>query len=75
MGYNITHSRKRTYELKSKTKDVAIKEECDLKDDFYNEIIKELQTKIKTCKIIEENHKKIEKEFSNMEKVLEHAIM
>ena len=60
---DITYSRKRTYELKSKTKDVAIKEECDLKVDFYNEIINDLQSKIKTCKIIEDNHKRMEKEI------------
>ena len=61
---DITYSRKRTYELKSKTKDFAVKEECDLRVDFYNEIIKDLQTKIKTCNIIKDNHKKMEKEIT-----------
>lgn len=60
----LIYERKRTYELKSKTKDISIKEECDAQVDFYNEIIKDLQAKVKTCIIIEDNHKKIEKELS-----------
>lgn len=61
---DIQYERKRTYELKSKTKDESIKEECNSKVDFYNAIIKDLQIKVKTCKIIEDNHKMAEKELS-----------
>lgn len=68
---DITYSRKRTYELKSKNKDSSIKEECDLKVDFYNELINDLQTKIKTCKIIEDNHKKISKEIKLLDLINE----
>lgn len=64
----LIYERKRTYELKSKSKDESIKEECNSKVDFYNEMIKELQTKVKTCKIIEDNHKVIEKELKTNEK-------
>ena len=60
---DIQYERKRTYELKSKTKDINVKEECDSKVDFYNEIIKDLQTKVKTCKIVKDSHKMIEKEL------------
>ncbi|MBR4262309.1 MAG: relaxase/mobilization nuclease domain-containing protein [Bacilli bacterium] len=60
---DLIYTRKRTYEYKSKTKDKVEKEECDLRVDFYNEIIKELQTKVKTCKMIEHNHKIVEKEL------------
>ena len=60
---DLIYMRKRTYEIKSKTKDKVEKEECDLRVDFYNEIIIDLQTKVKTCKLIEDNHKIVEKEF------------
>lgn len=60
---DLIHTRKRTYEYKSKTKEQIEKEECDLRIVFYNEIIKDFQTKIKTCKLIEYNHKIVEKEF------------
>ena len=61
---DITYTRKRTYEQKSKSKDSIIKEECNLKVEFYNEIISELQTKVKTCKIIKNNYDKIDIELS-----------
>lgn len=60
---DLIYTRKRTYEYKSKTKEQIEKEECDLRIVFYNEIIKDLQTKVKTCKLIEDNHKIVEKEF------------
>ena len=60
---DLIYTRKRTYEYKSKTKDKVEKEECDLRIVFYNEIIMDLQTKVKTCKLIEDNHKIVEKEF------------
>ena len=60
---DLIYMRKRTYEIKSKTKDKVEKEECDLRIVFYNKIIKDLQTKVKTCKLIEDNHKIVEKEF------------
>ena len=56
---DLIYARKRTYEEKSKSKDNRIKDECDMKIDFYNESIKDFQTKIKTCNTIEENNKKI----------------
>ena len=56
---DLIYARKRTYEKKSKSKDNHIKYECDMKIDFYNESIKDFQTKIKTCNTIEENNKKI----------------
>lgn len=55
----LIYARKRTYEKKSKSKDNHIKDECDMKIDFYNESIKDFKTKIKTCNTIEENNKKI----------------
>ena len=55
---DLTYARKRTYETKSKTQDKVEKEECDMKVDFYNDIIKDLQTKIKNCRLIE-NRKRI----------------
>lgn len=59
----MIYARKKTYELKSKTEDQVEKKECDLRVDFYNEIIKDLQTKVKTCKLIEDNQKIVEKEL------------
>lgn len=56
---DLIYARKRTYEEKSKSKNNHIKDECDMKIDFYNESIKDFQTKIKTCNTIEENNKKI----------------
>ena len=56
---DLVYARKRTYEEKSKSKNNHIKDECDMKIDFYNESIKDFQTKIKTCNTIEENNKKI----------------
>lgn len=56
---DLIYARKRTYEKKSKSKDNHIKDECDMKIDFYNESIEDFQTKIKTCNTIEENNKKI----------------
>lgn len=56
---DLIYARKRTYEEKSKSKDNHIKDECDMKIDFYNESIKDFQTKIKTCNTIEQNNKKI----------------
>ena len=56
---DLIYARKITYEKKSKSKDNHIKYECDMKIDFYNESIKDFQTKIKTCNTIEENNKKI----------------
>ena len=60
---DLIYTRKRTYEIKSKIKNKVEKEECDLRVDFYNEIIKDLQTKVKTCKLIEDNHKIVKKEL------------
>ena len=40
---DISYTRKRTYEQKSKSNDSIIKEECNLKVEFYNEIISDLQ--------------------------------
>lgn len=56
---DLIYVRKRTYEEKSKSNDSQAKSECDMKIDFYNESIKEFQTKVKTCNAIEENNKKI----------------
>ena len=56
---DLIYARKRTYEEKSKSKDNRIKDECDMKIDFYNESINDFQSKIKTCNTIEENNKKI----------------
>ena len=56
---DLIYARKRTYKEKSKSKNNHIKDECDMKIDFYNESIKDFQTKIKTCNTIEENNKKI----------------
>lgn len=61
---DLIYARKRTYEEKSKSKDSQVKSECDMKIDFYNESIKEFQTKVKTCNTIEENNKRIIKEFN-----------
>ncbi len=61
---DLIYARKRIYEQKSKSKDNRIKEECDMKIVFYNESIKDFQTKVKTCNTIEENKKRIIKEFN-----------
>ena len=61
---DISYTRKRTYEQKSKSNDSIIKEECNLKVEFYNEIISDLQAKVKTCKIIINNYDKIDIELN-----------
>ena len=61
---NLIYTRKITYEIKSKTKDIVEKEECNFRVDFYNEIIKDLQTKNKTCKLIKDDYEIVEKELS-----------
>ena len=63
---DLIYARKRTYEEKSKSKENVIKEECDMKINFYNESIKEFQTKVKTCNTIEKNNERIIKEFYNI---------
>lgn len=63
---DLIYVRKRTYEEKSKSKDNLIKEECDMKINFYNELIKDFQTKVKTCNTIEKNNERIIKEFYNI---------
>lgn len=65
---DLIYVRKRIYEEKSKSKDSQVKSECDMKIDFYNESIKDFQTKVKTCNTIEENNKRIIKEFTEIEK-------
>ena len=60
---DMLYMRKRTYELKSKTKDQVEREEWDLRVDFYNGVIKELQTKVKACKLIEDDQIIVEKEL------------
>lgn len=66
---DLIYARKRTYEEKSKSKDSQIKSECDMMIDFYNESIKDFQTKVKTCNTIEENNKKIIKELDYIGKI------
>ena len=61
---DISYTRKRTYEQKSKSNDSIIKEECNLKAGFYNEIISDIQAKVKTCKIIINNYDKIDIELN-----------
>lgn len=61
---DLIYARKRTYEQKYKSKDNRIKEECDMKIAFYNESIIDFQTKVKTCNTIEENNKRMIKEFN-----------
>lgn len=63
---DLIYARKRTYEEKSKSKDNKVKSECDMKINFYNESIKEFQTKVKTCNTIEKNDERIIKEFNNI---------
>lgn len=63
---DLIYVRKRTYEEKSKSKDNLIKEECDMKINFYNESIKDFQTKVKTCNTVEKNNERIIKEFNNI---------
>lgn len=66
---DLIYARKRTYEEKSKSKDSQIKSECDMMIDFYNESIKDFQTKVKTCNTIEENNKRIIKELDYIGKI------
>ena len=47
--------RKNNYELKSKTNDKSFKNESTFLNNYYNEVIRDLQSKIKTC----ENKKNI----------------
>ena len=61
---DISYTRKRTYEQKSKSNDSIIKEECNLKAGFYNEIISDIQAKVKTCKIIINKYDKIDIELN-----------
>ncbi len=61
---DISYTIKRTYEQKSKYNDSIIKEECNLKVEFYNEIISDLKAKVKTCKIIINNYDKIDIELN-----------
>lgn len=63
---DLIYVRKRTYEEKSKSKDNLIKEECDMKINFYNESIEDFQTKVKTCNTVEKNNERIIKEFDNI---------
>lgn len=52
-------TRKKAYEDKSKINNESKKEELSLLIDFYNESIKKLQKKVKTCEIIKDNHEKM----------------
>lgn len=63
---DLIYVRKRTYEEKSKSKDNLIKEECDMKINFYNESIEDFQTKVKTCNTVEKNNERIIKDFDNI---------
>lgn len=63
----MIYARKREYEIKSKTNNNELKEECDNKVSFYNEIIKELQEKVKTCKIIQDNQERINNELLTLD--------
>ena len=60
---NLLEVRKKTYEDKSKSNDDIKKKELSLLIDFYNESIKELQTKVKTCELIKNNHEKMTNEI------------
>lgn len=60
---NLLEARKKTYEDKSKTNDESKKEELSLLINFYNESIKELQQKVKTCEIIKDNHERLTNEI------------
>lgn len=66
---DLIYAGKRTYEEKSKSNDSQIKSECDMMIDFYNESIKDFQTKVKTCNTIEENNKRIIKELDYIGKI------
>lgn len=55
--------RKKNYELKSKTNDKNLKVEYTSLNDYYNEIMKDLQTKVKTCEIIKKHNEQIYKQL------------
>ncbi len=46
-----------------RTSDETKKEELSLLTNFYNESIKELQQKVKTCEIIKDNHERLTNEI------------
>lgn len=60
---NLLESRKKAYEDKSKSNDYLKKKELSLLIDFYNESIKDLQNKVKTCELIKNNHKRMSNEI------------
>lgn len=55
--------RKKNYELKSKTDDKSLKDEYTSLNNYYNEIIKDLQFKVKTSEIIKKHNEQIYKEL------------
>ena len=59
--------RKKSYELKSKTDDKSLKDEYTSLNNYYNEVIKDLQSKIKTCEIIKKHNKQIYKELNKID--------
>lgn len=56
--------RKKNYELKSKTNDKSLKDEYTSLNNYYNEVIRDLQSKIKTCEIIKKHNKIIDREIN-----------
>lgn len=49
---DMISTRKKNYELKSKTNIKSLKDEYTSLNNYYNEIINDLQSKVKTCEII-----------------------
>lgn len=56
--------RKKNYELKSKTDVKSLKDEYTSLNNYYNEVIRDLQSKIKTCEIIKKHNKIIDREIN-----------
>jgi len=55
------------------TEDQA-KEELSLLVDFYNESIKDLQDKVKTCEVIKDNNKRMKSEINKLNKKIKNIL-
>lgn len=64
---DMISTRKKNYELKSKTNIKSLKDEYTSLNNYYNEIINDLQSKVKTCEIIKKHNEQIFKELYKMD--------
>ena len=74
MAVQNISTRKKNYELKSKTDNKTLKDEYTSLNNYYNEVIKDLQSKIKTCEIIKKHNKQIYKELNKIDITIDKII-